>query len=473
MRTGDQIVQDLPWRWNVQGKIFLIGGLGYMFDAWDVALNGFLTPLVGTEFGLSPGQKGLVATANLIGMAVGAIAWGTVADRIGRKRAFSITLLVFALFSALGALSPNLETFLLLRFLAGVGLGGCIPVDYAIVSEFSPRRQRGRVLSAMDGWWPIGTTLAGVSATLLVAVPGNWRWMLVLMILPAVLLFWVRRGVPESPLYLVRKGREADARAVIDDLVTRTGATPEPYAIPQAVAEDTRGGAVAATFDQLRRVWAFNPRITAVAWSLFISVMLVYYAALSWMPSILRTQGFGEIAAFASTALMNAVGIVGVALAVLVVDKIGRKRVIAAAGPITAVLLVVFSLLLGSPAGAVVALGGFGLFALVVIPVMYAYVSELYPTELRASGFGWASSSSRAVTGFAPLLFGGVLWPVLGLPLTFAVLGALVLAAVVFMMVAAPETSGRELDRIADPAAPAPTTPTAAKTVATTEISEP
>ncbi|MFE6616901.1 MFS transporter [Amycolatopsis sp. NPDC057786] len=454
MRTGDQIVQDLPWRWSVQGKIFLIGGLGYMFDAWDVALNGFLTPLVGAEFGLSAGAKGLVATANLIGMAVGAVAWGTIADRIGRKKAFSVTLLLFALFSVLGAFAPNVETFLALRFLAGIGLGGCIPVDYAIVSEFSPRKQRGRVLSAMDGWWPIGTTLAAVTATLLLPVEGNWRWMLVLMILPALLLFWVRRGVPESPLYLVRKGREAEARAVIDDLVRRTGATPEPYTVPPAVVEDTRGGAVAAAFDQLRRVWAFNPRITAVAWSLFISVMLVYYAALSWMPSILRAQGFGEIAAFASTALMNATGIVGVAVAVLLVDKVGRKRIIMVAGPLTALSLVVFSLLLDTPAAAVVAIGAFGLFALVVIPVMYAYVSELYPTELRASGFGWASSSSRAITGFAPLLFGSVLWPVLGLPLTFAVLGVLVVAAVLFMMTGAPETRGRELDRIVDPAGP-------------------
>ncbi|WP_410653266.1 MFS transporter [Amycolatopsis sp. cmx-4-54] len=455
MRTGDQIVQDLPWRWSVQGKIFLIGGLGYMFDAWDVALNGFLTPLVGAEFGLSAGAKGLVATANLIGMAVGAVAWGTIADRIGRKRAFSVTLLLFALFSVLGAFAPNVETFLALRFLAGIGLGGCIPVDYAIVSEFSPRKHRGRVLSAMDGWWPIGTTLAAVTATLLLPVQGNWRWMLVLMILPALLLFWVRRGVPESPLYLVRKGREAEARTVIDDLVRRTGATPEPYSVPPAVVEDTRGGAVAAAFDQLRRVWAFNPRITAVAWSLFISVMLVYYAALSWMPSILRAQGFGEIAAFASTALMNATGIVGVAVAVLLVDKVGRKRIIMVAGPLTALSLVVFSLLLDTPAAAVVAIGAFGLFALVVIPVMYAYVSELYPTELRASGFGWASSSSRAITGFAPLLFGSVLWPVLGLPLTFTVLGVLVVAAAVFMMTGAPETRGRELDRIVDPAEPA------------------
>lgn len=448
MRTGDQIVQDLPWRWSVQGKVFIIGGLGYMFDAWDVALNGFLTPLLGAEFDLSTTERGLVATANLVGMAVGAVAWGTIADRIGRKRAFSITLLIFALFSALGALSPTIEVFFLLRFLAGIGLGGCIPVDYAIVSEFSPRKHRGRVLSAMDGWWPIGATLAGVSATLLVPVDGNWRWMLLLMILPALLLFWARRGIPESPLFLVRKGREDEARAVIDDLVRRTGAAPEPYSVPAPVVEDTRGGAARAAVDQLRRVWAFSPRITSVAWALFISVMLVYYAALSWMPSILRAEGFGEVAAFASTTLMNGLGIVGVLIAVLVVERVGRKRVIAVAGPLAAVTLVAFALLLGTPWVALVALGAFGMLALIVIPVMYAYVSELYPTELRASGFGWASSSSRAVTGFAPLLFGSVLWPVLGLPLTFALLGVLVVAAVAWMWVAAPETAGRELDHI-------------------------
>jgi putative MFS transporter len=243
-------------------------------------------------------------------------------------------------------------------------------------------------------------------------------------------------------------GREVEARVVIDDLVAGTGATPEPYAIPAPVAEDKRGGALTAAADQLRRVWAFNPTITGVAWSLFIAVMLVYYAALSWMPTILKAQGFGEIAAFASTTLMNALGIVGVAVSVLVVDRFGRKRVIAIAGPLASATLVVFSLLLGSPTAAVVAIGAFGLLALVVIPVMYAYVSELYPTELRASGFGWASSSSRAITGFAPLLFGSVLWPVLGLPLTFTLLGVLVVAAVVFMWFGAPETAGRELDRI-------------------------
>ena len=80
MKTGKQIVQELPWKWSVQGKIFIIGGLGYMFDAWDVTLNGFLAPLLGKELGLSTGERGLVATVNLIGMAVGAVAWAQVAS---------------------------------------------------------------------------------------------------------------------------------------------------------------------------------------------------------------------------------------------------------------------------------------------------------------------------------------------------------------------------------------------------------
>jgi putative MFS transporter len=447
MRTGDQVVQDLPWKWGVQGKIFIIGGLGYMFDAWDVTLNGFLTPLLGTAFHLSTAERGLVATANLIGLAAGAITWGTIADRLGRKRAFGLTLLIFALFSALGALSPNFGVFLVLRFIAGIGLGGCIPVDYALVSEFSPRAQRGRVLTAMDGWWPIGGTLCGVVATAMLPLHGNWRWMLAVMILPAVLLFWLRRGVPESPIFLARAGREAEARTVIDELVLRTGAAAEPYRIPTVPQRRGPRGPGAA-LEQLRLVWAVNPVLTGMVWLLFCTVLLVYYAALSWMPSILRAQGMGEYAAFAGTTVMNAVGILGVIVSMVLVERVGRKWVIGVTAPLASLALVVFALVLGVPTAAISMIAVFGFLILMVIPVMYAYVSELYPTELRASGFGWASSASRVVTGFTPLIFGSLLWPVLGLPLTFGVLAAVVVVAVVWMAKVGPETRGRELDRI-------------------------
>lgn len=449
MQTGDQIVQKLPWKWGVQGRIFIIGGLGYLFDAWDIALNGFLMPLLGEEFGLGIGERGLVATANLVGMAVGAVVWGAIADRIGRKKAFSATLLIFALFSVLGTASPDYTTFLILRFLAGIGLGGCVPVDYALVSEFSPKKYRGRILTALDLWWPIGVTMCGLVSALLVPLDGSWRWMLGTMVLPALLLFWVRRGVPESPVYLTKVGREAEARAVIDDLVARTGAEFEPYEIPAQQPEEDAGGrarGLRAGVEQFRGLWRFSARITSVSWLLFVTVMLVYYAALTWMPSILKDQGYGDTASFTSTTLMSGVGIAGVVASIWLVDVVGRKRLIGFSAPLATAALVGFALVLEMRTAALIGIGIFGFLIQLTIPVMYAYISELYPTTLRASGFGWASSVSRVATGFAPMLFGSLMWPLLGLPLTFTVLGVVVVLAVLWMAVAAPETKGRELD---------------------------
>ncbi|OEV04286.1 MFS transporter [Streptomyces oceani] len=461
MKTGDQIVQQLPWKWGVQGRIFIIGGLGYMFDAWDIALNGFLMPLVGAEFDLSLSARGLVATFNLVGMAVGAVVWGAIADRVGRKRAFSYTLLIFALFSVLGVLSPNYEIFLLFRFLAGVGLGGCIPVDYALVSEFSPKKYRGRILTALDLWWPIGVTLCGVVATMMVPLDHGWRWMLGMMVFPALLLFWIRRGVPESPVYLTKVGREEEARAVIDDLVAKTGATPEPYSIPQPGAGegDDRPKGIRAGAQQFMRLWKYNPKITSVSWLLFITVLLVYYAALTWMPSILKEEGYADTAAFTGTTLMSGIGILGVVASTWLVDVLGRKWLIGLSAPLASAALVAFALMLEVNTAAMIWIGVFGFLMQITIPAMYAYVSEMYPTTLRASGFGWASSVSRVSTGFAPMLFGSLMWPQLGLPVTFVVLGVAVVLAVLWMAVAAPETNGLELDTVNEDADPATTTP--------------
>lgn len=445
MKTGDQVVQGLPWKWNTQGKIFIIGGLGFMFDAWDVTLNGFLIPMVGEEWNLSAAAKGWVGTSNLIGMAVGAVIWGAIADTVGRKRAFSLTLLMFSLFSVAGAASPDFVTFCVFRFLAGVGLGGCIPVDYALVSEFTPSKVRGKVLTAMDVWWPIGATICGIVSTALLPLD-NWRLLLLFMVLPALLLFWVRRDVPESPMFLVRKGREAEAREVIDGMAKRTGVTPEPWTLPTPAPATKLS--LAAFASQLRDLWRFSPKITSVAWLLFLTVFLVYYGALTWMPSILVEQGYGDFAAFIMTTFMTAIGIVGVLLSAWLVDVIGRKWVIGLSGPIASAALVLFALQLNIEAAALTWIIVFGLIIEFTIPALYAYVSELYPTGLRASGFGWASTVSRVGSGFVPLIFGSLLWPHLGLPLTFTVIGGLLLLACLWMAVAAPETKGKELDEI-------------------------
>ncbi|MET1156199.1 MFS transporter [Arthrobacter sp.] len=441
--TGDQVVQELPWRWRVQGKIFLLGGLGFMFDAWDVTLNGVLIPLLSDHWDLVPAQAAWIGTANLIGMALGAFIWGSIADLIGRKTAFTATLLVFSVFTVCGAFAPDIVWFCVFRFIAGFGLGGCVPVDYALVGEFTPRRLRGRVLTAMDGWWPVGAALCGFVSAIIMATVADWRFTMLIMVLPALLVFWVRRSVPESPLYLVSRGRTAEAERVINGMIERTGGTVREWRLPEA-GEAPRLSAVNVLV-QFKAVWKFNWKITTAAWALFFSILLVYYLALTWMPIILIDAGFAAARAFLTTAGMAAVGLVGVIIAAYFVEKTGRKWILAITGPLSALALVVVALLIDVPPAVVALLLVYGMVVQIAIPVLYTYVSELYPTELRGSGFGWASTFSRVGAGFGPLIFATLMWPYLGLAWSFAIAGVLVLFAVLWMARFSPETKGAEL----------------------------
>jgi putative MFS transporter len=469
--TASEVIAHLPWKWRTQGAIFIIGGLGFMFDAWDVALNGFLIPLLSDYWSLSVGQAAWIATANLIGMALGAFIWGGIADVIGRKKAFTLTLLVFSIFTVAGAFAPAFGWFILFRFLAGFGLGGCIPVDYALVGEFTPSRHRGRVLTAMDGWWPIGASLcAFVSAYLLDF--GDWRLIMLIMIVPALLTVAVRFGIPESPLYLASVGRYAEADAIIERLVERTGAEVTEWTHDTSVGRAADGvdsaagdgvdSAVAsgagpkvgrqlrAASGQLVQLWQHSAKTTVVAWSLFVSVLLVYYAALTWLPGILKKQGLADQAAFLVTGSMIAVGILGVIVSALIVERFGRKWVLGVSSILAAVLLVGSAVFIEASGTeltltAKAAIIGFGFVIQIAIPTLYTYVSELYPTRLRGSGFGWASAASRLATGIAPIVFGAFMWPVLGLTLTFVLTGVLVVAAVLLMGFLARETTGEEL----------------------------
>ncbi|GAA1354132.1 MFS transporter [Falsarthrobacter nasiphocae] len=437
--TAAEIVQDLPFRWGVQGRIFLIGGLGFMFDAWDVTLNGVLAPLLVKHWHLSAGETALLGTSNLIGMGVGAFAWGAVADRLGRKTAFSLTLAMFGVFTVLGGLAPNYEIFLVMRFLAGMGLGGCVPVDYALVGEFTPARVRGRILTAMDGWWPVGAALCAATSAWILSVVHDWRLLMAVMVLPVALVFWVRLSVPESPLFLARRGREAEARAVVDHLVRATGAEPRDYIMGSEPARESSPSMLGA-------VWRFSARRTAVAWALFMTILLAYYICLLWMPKILVGAGFVEAKAFLTTAGMALVGVLGVIVAALLVERVGRRILLAISAPAALLCLIAASMRLHDAAWVTAWLLGYGFLIQVAIPVLYAYVSELYPTRLRASGFGWASAASRVAAGLGPLAVVGVLWPTIGITGSFWVLLGLIVAALGLMWVWAPETRGLELE---------------------------
>ena len=327
---ADQLIQELPFRWSVQGRIFLIGGLAYMFDAWNVLLPAYLFPLLGrSTWHLNTSQLGWLGSSGLVGMALGAFIWGTLADIIGRKRAFLWTLLNYSFFSILSALAPTFSTLLVARFITGVGLGGCIPVAYTLVAEFMPRSRRGMMLTAMDVWWPIGGTLNGLLAIVMLRYD-SWRLLLLAMGVPALLVFWALSSMPESPP-VPDAARSHGLRHERWSSIWFGGQAPWSatgvYRMPTPQFSTFR-----QFFTMFERIWSWNWRVTLMTWGLMIASLLLYFGVLTWLPQILVSSGYGIYRAYLFTLSVTAIGIVATLLSAWLVEEVGRKWVIIVPG---------------------------------------------------------------------------------------------------------------------------------------------
>src|SRR6266487_6358474 len=206
-------LERLPFsRWH--RNFFILAFLGIMFDAADFALFGAALPPIAREFGLGPAQSGLLATVGLVGAFLGALFWGTVSDYIGRRTSFQATVGIFALFTGLVAGSWNVASLATFRFLSNFGLGGEVPVTSTLGSEFSPGRIRGAMAGNLLTAFPVGLILAAVLSLTILPTFG-WRALFAVGIIPAALLFFVRRYMPESVRYLLSKGRLAEAERTV------------------------------------------------------------------------------------------------------------------------------------------------------------------------------------------------------------------------------------------------------------------
>src|SRR5215471_6149687 len=212
-------------------NFFILAFLGIMFDAVDFALFGAALPPIAREFGLGPAQAGGLATIGLVGAFVGALFWGTVSDYIGRRASFLATVSIFALFTGLVAASWNVLALATFRFLSNFGLGGEVPVTLTLASEFSPGRIRGRMTGTMMAAFPVGLVVA--AALSLAIVPNfGWRALFAVGIVPAVLLFFVRRYMPESVRYRLSRGETAKAEQTVAEIEREAlaGGAPVPTA---------------------------------------------------------------------------------------------------------------------------------------------------------------------------------------------------------------------------------------------------
>lgn len=437
MRIPERL-DSLPLR-AFHWRLVVASGLGWMFDAFDSGLVAFVLPVLVKEWGLSPAQVGQVASIGLVGMFAGAVLVGSLADRFGRRTLFQTTLAIFSVATGLCGLAWGFASLLVMRFLVGFGLGGELPVASTLVTEFSPRAHRGKLVVVLESFWAFGWALAAVVAFLLIPRMG-WRAAFFLGAIPVLYILYLRRAVPESPRYLQSRGRHAEAVAVVRDVERQCGAP------PVALEPGPEAPAAAPRFGDLWR--GALRRRSAMLWVLWFAMVYSYYGIFSWLPTLLVAQGHTLTKSFGYTLWITAAQIPGYFSAALLVDRWGRKPTLTAYMLGCAVSAYAF----GSAASpAEILLWGclLSFFNLGAWGVVYTYTPENYPTALRGTGSGWAVGFGRVGGILAPLVVPWLLGSWSGAQgIVFTHFAAVILIGVLAVVLLGEETKGRSLEAI-------------------------
>jgi MFS transporter, putative metabolite:H+ symporter len=415
MRAADRLDRLPLGRFHY--RLLLLSGFGWLFDSMDTGLVSFVLARLKTEWSLAPGQVAFAGSAGLFGMFLGGACAGALADRFGRKAVFQWTLLLFSVATGLCAFASGFASLVVLRVIVGFGLGGELPVAAALVTEFAPAAQRGRLLVLLESFWAIGWALAALASDRLAAwaaahgEPFPWRVAFLLGALPALYVFVLRRSLPESPRFLVSRGRIDEAEAIVcavecGSSAPAATATPGPHADPGRTRLAPEPPEPPARLGDL-----FSPalrRRTSVLWALWFAMAFSYYGLFIWLPTLLVGRWYAEVQSFRFTLFITLAQIPGYFVAAWLVERAGRRATLA---PFLA-LCAGASWLFGhaTDTGGLLLWGCFvSFFNLGAWGVTYGYTPELYPTRLRGTGTGSAAAFGRIGGILAPLVVGRLL----------------------------------------------------------------
>ncbi|MGI5835017.1 MAG: MFS transporter, partial [Chloroflexota bacterium] len=380
-------------------KLIGVSGIGWMFDSMDVGIISFVVATLALEWNLGPDQVAWMISIGMLGMFMGAAISGTLADRFGRKTMFQATLLIFSFATAFCGLAWSYLSLIVGRFLVGFGLGGELPIASTLVSEFSPAKWRGRLLVLLESFWAYGWVLAAVIAYFIIPQYG-WRVAFFLGALPAFYVFVLRRALPESPRFLLSKGKAMEAEQVVRAVERESGVThPEGERLEIGPSEAGRGESALQRFGEL---WS-RPylRRTVMLWVLWFTIVYSYYGIFTWLPTLLSESGRGLTKSFGYVLIITIAQIPGYFSAAYLVEKVGRKWTLASYLFLTAVGAFFFR-----NAGAEMEILFWGCFIsffnLGAWGVVYTYTPEMYPTRVRGTGVGWAAACGRAAGVLAP-----------------------------------------------------------------------
>lgn len=423
-------------------KLLLVTGLDWLFDSMDTGLIAFILPVLAKEWGLAPGQMGLIGSIGLIGMALGAVVSGTIADRIGRKKVFTITVLLYSIASAFCALSWNYQSLLVFRFLVGFGLGGELPVAATLVSEYAPSRVRGRFIVLLESFWGLGWIAAACIAYFFIPLYG-WRMAFLIGALPALYVCLIRMHMPESVRYLLAHGRVGEARQIVVSLERQLHVPVAPF-----VSEKETVPVVAKA--SFRELWKkpFASR-TIMLWLVWFGINFSYYGIFMWLPSLVFQQGFTVVKTFEYVLIMTLAQLPGYYCAAWLVDKIGRKYTLSAFLLFSGVASYFFGH--ASTAAALMMWGSvMSFFNLGAWGVLYTYTPEQYPTAIRALGSGWAAGFGRFGGMAAPMMVGALLARSFGFASVFYMFALVFAAVAVIVMSLGVESKQKDLESISE-----------------------
>jgi putative MFS transporter len=423
--------------------ILAVAAAGFFFDSFDIVIVGFALPLVKAEFGLTPQQMGLIGSSALAGMGLGSFFWGWVADRWGRRTVFAATVLMFSLFTGIAGLSMSLGFIVGARFMTGLGLGGMVPIDQALVAEFAPARARGRFTAVLPLSWPVGFFAAAAAARLIVPYFG-WRWLFALGVLPAILVYFIRRGVPESPRWLADQGRDAEAHASL----TYAG-------VSEASIEAARREVAALPPRTKEPEPAFNDLFTPPYAARVIHTWLMWFcsnfaanAFSVWLPSIYALYYHIDLArTFNYTLMVAASAVIGRICAFSLIDLLGRKALICICYTSAGCAALMFTQATTETALLVNAMvyaffGDSGSLAMTV------YTPEVYPLRIRGKGTAMAMGLGRFGGMVSPLV-AGILIGRESLIFVWGLMAGMQFISAGLTLLLARETSGRNLESVA------------------------
>jgi len=424
--------------------IFWLVGAGMFFDGYDLYVGTNVLPAALQSGFSTPNLNADFISKTFLGMTIGALITGFLGDRYGRRFTYQINLAIFGLASLAAAFAPDMATLNWLRFVMGLGLGAEIVVGYSTLTEFVPPRSRGRWLSFMAFLVVSGLPVTALLGYLIIPAWG-WRPMFVIAGVGALIVWWLRKNLPESPRWLESQGRDEEAEAIMVAIEKGTAtALPAVVSAPPAAAVD---------FAALARP-PLLLRMIVGSWVL-ITVNTLIFGFVTWLPQFFVQQGLTITRSFEYTLVLAIASPAGCALGALCADFIGRRSSIIGASIATVVLGAIYATSTAATTPAIILTIGFLLVLAIYVQVAIlfgVYTPELFPTEVRLRANGICNTLGRSATIVSPFV---VLWLAtgFGMPGVLGLMIALVIVQIVVVWAWGVESRQRVLEDVAAPAA--------------------